>query len=154
MAKHAQSNNLEITNITRKLNQLDALLGDLSPVMQEIAAILENDVNEAFDNERDPTTHAKWVDLDAKTIKQRTRAGKWPGKMLQRTGELVSTLTSDYGAKFARVGVNKDYATTMQFGRADKHIPARPYLPFDGLHPDTAQQILEFLDDKLAETLG
>ncbi|PID61991.1 MAG: phage virion morphogenesis protein [Gammaproteobacteria bacterium] len=153
MAKHAQSNNLAVTQITTKLGQLSALLGDLSPVMQEIAGILERDVTEAFDNERNPTTHAKWADLDEKTIKQRTKAGKWPGKMLQVKGELVGSLTSDYGAKFARVGVGTDYAPAMQFGRPDKNIPARAYLPWDGLHPETAAAVLEFLDGELAKTI-
>lgn len=154
MARRNQTTNLEVSRITQRLEQLESLLGDLRPVMREIAATLERDVTEAFQNEWNPTTHEKWEDLDEKTIAGREKINKWPGRKLQVEGELVGSLSSDYGAKFARVGVSKDYAPAHQFGRPDKNLPARPFLPFDGLHPDTEQAIIDFLEDKITEALS
>ncbi len=159
MAKHKQSNNLATAEITAKLGRLEALLGgDMSDIMRGIAGILEDDVEEAFENEWNPSTHEKWAHLDADTIKQRKAKGKWPGDILRVEGNLASRVTSDYGRKFSRVGVKSagvdDYAPAMQFGRPDKNTPSRPYLPFDGLHPETAAEVLDFLDGKLAEILN
>ncbi len=158
MAKHKQSKNLATAEIISKLEQLTALLdGNTDDIMRGIAGILEADVEDAFENEWSPSTHEKWIRLDAATIKQRKAKGKWPGKMLQVSGELASRVASDYGNKFARVGIKSagvdDYAAAMQFGRPDKNIPARSYLPFDGLHPDTEQKILKLLDKKIAAVL-
>ncbi len=109
MAKHKQSKNLATAEIISKLEQLTALLdGNTDEVMRGIAGILEADVEDAFENERNPSTHEKWIRLDAATIKQRKAKGKWPGRKLQVKGELVGSLTSDYGARFARVGVGTD----------------------------------------------
>lgn len=159
MAKHKQSNNLATAQIVAKLGQLESLLGgDMSRVMRGIAGILESDVEDAFEHERNPSTHEKWERLDADTIKQRKAAGKWPGDILRVEGDLASRGTSDYGDKFARVGVKSagtdDYAPAMQFGRPDKNIPARPYLPFEGLHPDTEQKILDLLETELQRALS
>lgn len=159
MAKHKQSNNLATAQIVAKLGQLESLLaGDMANVMKGIAGILEADVEDAFEYERNPSTHEKWERLDADTIKQRRAAGKWPGDILRVEGNLASRVTSDYGDKFARVGVKSagtdDYALAMQFGRPDKNIPARPYLPFEGLHPTKQREILEFLKAELQRAVS
>lgn len=151
--KHNQSSNLAVAQVTAKLGKLSALLDDMSPIMAEIAAILKRDATEAFQNEWNPSTHEKWADLDEKTIAGREKINKWPGHKLQVEGELVKSLSSDYGSKFARVGLTQDYAPAHQFGRPDKNLPARPFLPFDGLHPDTEQAIIDFLTDKITEAL-
>ncbi len=120
MAKHKQSNNLATAEIIAKLGRLEALLaGDMSDIMRGIAGILEDDVEAAFENEWNPSTHKKWTHLDAATIKQRKAKGKWPGDILRVEGNLASRVTSDYGSKFSRVGVKSagvdDYAPAMQF---------------------------------------
>lgn len=155
MARHRQSDNLVTTQITDRLGKLEALLDNgMASIMQGIAGILEGDVEDAFESEWNPSTHQKWVDLDDATKKQRAAIGKYPGKILQVRGELADRVTSDYGDKFARVGVKSagadDYAAAMQFGRPDKNIPARPYLPWEGLHPDTAARVIAFLDEEIA----
>lgn len=159
MAKHKQSNNLATAQIATKLGRLESLLnGNMSSIMRGIAGILEGDVEDAFENEWNPSTHEKWVQLDEDTIKQRKAAGKWPGDILRVEGNLASRVSSDYGDKFARVGVKSagtdDYAPAMQFGRPDKNIPARPYLPFDGLHPEKIDEILKFIDGELDKALA
>ncbi len=153
MSRNRQDFNLQIQAITDKLDQLYALLGnDMSEVMREIASILERDVQEAFIYERNPTTHEKWAELKFETRQQRIKDNK-DGKILHRDGELVGTLTSDYGARFAKVGLGTDYALAHQFGRPDKNLPARPFLPIADLHEETQEAILEKLDEEINKAL-
>lgn len=154
----SKNKNIATAEITTKLVQLQSLLSDMSPVMQEIAAILELDVDQAFEHQRNPSTHAKWSDIDEDTKRQREAIGKWPGKILQQSGELASRIVSDYGAKFAAVGVQAgkadDYAAAQLFGDDDRNLPARPYLPIEGLHPSTEKKIIRVLDEVIAQALS
>lgn len=154
----SQNKNIASAEITVKLVRLQSLLTDMSPVMQEIAAILELDADQAFEHQRNPSTRAKWSDIDDDTKRQRQAIGKWPGKILQQSGELASRVVSDYGSKFAAVGVQSgeadDYAAAQLFGVADRNLPARPYLPIDGLHPDIEKKILKLIDEEIAQALS
>lgn len=83
----------------------------------------------------------RWSALSPVTIARRKEKGHWPGKMLQVTGSLASSIQPDSGADFARVSTNKVYATTQHFGAAKGafgrskrgpipwgNIPARPFM--------------------------
>ena len=75
----------------------------------------------------------KWVPLSLRTNQARQKKGYWPGKILQQTGRLASSISSYSDNDKAVVGTNVVYAAIQQFGgkagrgkKAD--IPARPYL--------------------------
>jgi len=83
-----------------------------SPLMKNIASIMLDDVYNNFEQEGNPM----WVPLSRNTIKERERKGFWPGKILQRTGQLLKSITSRFTATSAEVGTNKVYAAIHQFG--------------------------------------
>lgn len=116
--------------IQQLLKKLAAKTENLRPFMKNIAGIMADSVEENFDKEGRPE---KWTPLAKVTIKQRTKKGYWPGKILQMRGDLASSITSKYDDNSAVVGTNKIYAAIHQFGgEAGRNkkvkIPARPYL--------------------------
>lgn len=116
--------------IQQLLKKLAAKTQNLRPLMKNIAGIMMDSVEENFEKEGRPE---KWTLLAKVTIKQRTKKGYWPGKILQMRGDLASSITSKYNDNSAVVGTNKIYAAIHQFGGdAGKNkkvkIPARPYL--------------------------
>jgi len=101
--------------------------------MQNIVGIMLDSVEENFEKEGRPD---KWEKLAPSIIKQRTKKGYWPGRILQMRGELAASITSKYDKDSAIVGTNKVYAAIHQFGgdagRGRKvKIPARPYLKIE-----------------------
>lgn len=115
--------------LQQALKRLADKTSDLRPLMQNIAGILEDSVEENFEQEGRP----KWQKLSKATIKERSKKGHWPGMLLQMRGELASSITSSYDSNTAIVGTNKVYAVIHQFGgnagKGEKvKIPARPYL--------------------------
>ena len=119
--------------IRQLLTRLQGRLKDMSPVMRKIAGIMHDAVEENFEKEGRP----KWTPLSPATIKQRKREGKWPGKILQRSGQLAASISEKYDSHSARVGTNKKYAAIQHFGgkagRGHKvTIPERPFLKLDG----------------------
>lgn len=116
--------------IQQLLKKLAAKTENLRPFMKNIAGIMADSVEENFDKEGRPD---KWAPLAKSTIKQRTKKGYWPGKILQMRGDLAASITSKYDDNSAVVGTNKIYAAIHQFGgdagRNKKvKIPARPFL--------------------------
>ena len=90
-------------------------------------------VEENFEKESRPD---KWTPLAKPTIKQRTKKGYWPGRILQVRGDLAASITSKYDENSAVVGTNKVYAVIHQFGgnagmNKKVKIPARPYLKLE-----------------------
>lgn len=98
--------------VQERLNELARRNEDFRPLMGEIAAFLLDRVEENFAQEGRP----KWEPLKASTIEQREREGKWPGKILQRSGSLASSFSTAHDEKSATVGSNKVYAKTHQLG--------------------------------------
>jgi phage virion morphogenesis protein len=116
--------------IQQLLKKLVTKAENLRPLMKNIAGIMLDSVEENFEKEGRPD---KWEKLAPSTIKQRTKKGYWPGKILQMRGELAASITSKYDDNSAVVGTNKVYAAIHQFGgdagRNKKvKIPTRPYL--------------------------
>lgn len=137
--------------VMRSLNRLIKRGFDPSEAMRDIAGILADVAEEAFEKETDPSTGDKWPRLAEATIAQRLKRGFWPGKMLQVTGGLASSVTTDSGRDFALVGSNKEYAAIHQLGgkagRGRKvKIPARPFL---GLSDSAADEIVAVIRDFL-----
>lgn len=96
---------------------------DFSPATAEIAGIMLDAVEENFDKEGRPVA---WQPLAPSTIKQRTKEGTWPGKKLQRSGDLASSVQPDHDKTSASVSTNKVHGPTQHFGRGP--IPARPFM--------------------------
>lgn len=82
------------------------------PLLRNISGIMLDDVHENFEQEGRPA----WRALSEKTIKDRQSKGYWPGKILQRTGQLLKSIISKYDNNSAQVGTNKNYAALHQFG--------------------------------------
>lgn len=57
-----------------------------------------------------------WQRLSHKTIEQRKKKGYWPGKILQRTGQLKRSIISSYGEDYAQVSTNLIYAAIQNYG--------------------------------------
>lgn len=127
------------------LQQLADRMGDLSPFMQEVSGVLAFGVEEAFRLEQDPVTGQPWEELADATVAHRSEAGHWPGKILQVSGQMAVSYSTDFGPDFAVVGTNLVYAAIHQFGgpagrNRSIEIPARPTL---GLAEQSVDEILD-----------
>lgn len=102
---------------------------NLRPLMKNIAGIMADSTEEDFKEEGRP----KWKDLSEKTKIARKKTGHYPGQILQVSGQLALSVTTQYDETSAVIGSNKVYAAIHQLGgQAGKNkktiIPARPYL--------------------------
>jgi phage virion morphogenesis protein len=99
--------------VTALLQRLHGGMHNPTPLMRAIAGIFEAETEANFAAEGRPA----WLGLAPATIRQRTRAGTWPGKMLQvSSAGLAASVHTDYGRSFARIGSNKVYAAIQQLG--------------------------------------
>ena len=129
-------------DIERKLLELAQKGENLRPLMKNIAGIFASATEENFKNEGRPD---KWTELSEATKKQRTKQKKWPGQILQVSGQLASSISTQYDDESVVIGSNLDYAAIHQLGgQAGKNkkveIPARPYLK---LTDDDFNEILD-----------
>ena len=129
-------------DVERKLLELAQKGENLRPLMKNIAGIFASATEENFKNEGRPD---KWTELSEATKKQRTKQKKWPGQILQVSGQLASSISTQYDDESAIIGSNLDYAAIHQLGgQAGKNkkveIPARPYLK---LTDDDFNEILD-----------
>lgn len=114
---------------------------DLRPAFRKVAGVLADSIEETFEKERDPVTGAPWADLRPETKNRRAEVGKWPGKKLQVTGQLIASFSTRYGKDFAVVGTNKEYAPQLHFGR--NAIPRMVARPFLGVTQDEIDEITD-----------
>lgn len=138
-------------------DRLLAAADDMSPVMREISEILYDQTMENFEQEGRPA----WQLLAPSTIAERTRLGYWPGKILQRSGQLKSAVAPFSGPKEAGVSVALPYAAIQQLGGAagrggSAQIPGRPYLPIEAgaggeLQAEAADNIILALNTYLLD---
>lgn len=139
---------------TGALERLLAANVDLSPLMREFQGKLEAIVEDNFESEGRPG----WAPLSPVTIAQREKEGKWPGKILQRTGQLAASMTGGHNATSAWVGTNVPYARTQHFGaskgafgatRSGVPIPWGdiPSRPFFSATQEDREALLEMLID-------
>jgi phage virion morphogenesis protein len=141
---------LKHQHLQQTLSQIENAIGNLTPLMQSIAAELASQTEENFEHEGRP----EWPELSDVTTEKRAKHGHWPGQILQVSAAgLAASITTHANDSSAMVGSNKPYAAMMQFGgeQADfphlwGDIPARQYLPVDSegtLQPETEQAILD-----------
>lgn len=129
-------------DVEKKLLEFAQKCENLRPLMKNIAGIFASATEENFKNEGRPD---KWTELSEVTKKQRTKQKKWPGQILQVSGQLASSISTQYDYESAVIGSNLDYAAIHQLGgQAGKNkkveIPARPYLK---LTDDDFNEILD-----------
>ncbi|HBE44260.1 MAG TPA: phage virion morphogenesis protein [Deltaproteobacteria bacterium] len=122
--------------VIQLLKRLEQKMGDMTPVMRAIAGIMHDAVEQNFEEEGRP----KWKPLSPATIMQREKKGHWPGKILQASGQLASSINSRATSNSAIVGTNKKYAAIHQLGGKTKAHIIKPRhkaaLFFPGLkHP-------------------
>lgn len=126
-------NPIEVTIDNKKVE--DALLNvaqktsNLRPLMKNIAGIMADATEQNFKDEGRP----KWKDLSVATKTARKKTGNYPGQILQVSGQLALSITTQYDNESAVIGSNKVYAAIHQLGgQAGKNkkvtIPTRPYL--------------------------
>ncbi len=126
--------------VEKALLEIAQKTSNLRPLMKNIAGIMADSTEENFKEEGRP----KWKDLSEKTKTARKKTGHYPGQILQVSGQLALSITTQYDDTSAVIGSNKVYAAIHQLGgQAGKNkkttIPARPYL---NLTDDNFKEIL------------
>ncbi|WP_322521161.1 phage virion morphogenesis protein [Guyparkeria halophila] len=141
-------------SVLNALQRLDDRLTNLTPAMRDIAGVLTDATERAFQDEADPATGTPWAPLTEATVGMR---GGDAHPILQRSGQLAASVTGDWGPDHAVAGTNKVYAAMQQFGGITKansmipykEIPARPFL---GIGDEDKNEILDIVRSYLDPT--
>ena len=121
---------IENQEVNKRLLEIASKTENLRPLMKNIAGILAFSTEENFKNEGRPE---KWTDLKEITKNKRKEQHKWPGQIFQVSGQLASSISTQYDDNSAVIGSNLPYAAIHQLGgQAGRNkktkIPARPYI--------------------------
>lgn len=136
--------------VEKALLEIAQKTSNLRPLMKNIAGIMADSTEENFKEEGRP----KWKDLSEKTKTARKKTGHYPGQILQVSGQLALSVTTQYDDSSAVIGSNKVYAAIHQLGgQAGKNkkttIPARPYLVVtDDDFEDILSQTQKYITEK------
>ena len=136
--------------VEKALLEIAQKTSNLRPLMKNIAGIMADSTEENFKVEGRP----KWKDLSEKTKTARKKTGHYPGQILQVSGQLALSVTTQYDDTSAVIGSNKVYAAIHQLGgQAGKNkkttIPARPYLVVtDDDFEDILSQTQKYITEK------
>lgn len=136
--------------VEKALLEIAQKTSNLRPLMKNIAGIMADSTEENFKEEGRP----KWKDLSEKTKTARKKTGHYPGQILQVSGQLALSVTTQYDETSAVIGSNKVYAAIHQLGgQAGKNkkttIPARPYLVVtDDDFEDILSQTQKYITEK------
>ncbi len=106
--------------LKRRISNNRSLMASISETMR--VAVLKN-----FESEGS-RLGKQWQRLSHKTIKQREKKGYWPGKILQRTGQLKRSILSSYGDDYAQVSTNLIYAAIQNYGGIIHRSSLKTYL--------------------------
>ena len=98
--------------VTGLLQRVAGGMHNTTPLMRAIAGIFESETEANFSAGGRPA----WMGLAPSTIRQRTKAGTWPGKILEVSGSLAASVTPRYNRREAVIGSNKVYALIQQVG--------------------------------------
>ena len=145
----------DTSKLKRRVDKLTRRARDASPAFAEIRELMLSEIEENFEQEGgfsspdSPIGGDKdWPDLEPSTKKKRARKGKWPGKILQVSGQLAASITGDSGRDYAQAGTNKEYAAIQHYGgQAGRNrsvtIEPRPYMHIPYRSLEEAREILE-----------
>lgn len=133
--------------VEKALLEIAQKISNLRPLMKNVAGIMADSTEENFKVEGRP----KWKDLSEKTKSARKKTGHYPGQILQVSGQLAMSITTQYDNESAVIGSNKVYAAIHQLGgQAGKNkktiISARPYLK---LTDDDFDEIISIVEKYL-----
>lgn len=130
-------------DVRAALQKLLAKLGDLEPVFRELGESLLISHRARFERAVSPAG-VPWPDLSPATLK---RKKKNRDKILVLDGWLRQL---NYAASKTelRIGTDRIYGATHQFGRPEQNIPARPFL---GLDDAERAEVLDVLAEWLAD---
>jgi len=146
-------------DVQKALDSALARFNDLTRLMEDIAGVLEDEAQSAFREQRSPKGRG-WARLSEVTIALRQKSGHWPGQILQRSGRLAGSISSQVTPNSATVGTNVIYAAVQQFGAAKRQfkgvapwgrIPGRPFL---GLSDEGRDEIIELAEQYVQRTFG
>lgn len=133
--------NIDITlddaEVSVLLAQLQAKLGDLTPVFQDLGEALLISHRERFNKGIGPDG-APWPDLSPA---YRSHKPKNRDRVLVLDGWLRQLIYQAGGTEL-RIGTDKKYGATHQFGDPGRQIPARPFLGIDEAERQTMLETL------------
>jgi phage virion morphogenesis protein len=105
---------LDDSAINKRLQQLVGVMDKPRPLMLQIAETLHFHSMQMFEQQGFPAS--SWPALRPSTIRARTKQGHWPGKILQVTGQLASSIQTAAGDDYAQIGTNMVYAPIQHLG--------------------------------------
>lgn len=132
----------QLGQMSDKISTLAQGLDDLRPVMQGIAAIVENSTRERFAN-KENSEGVAWQELSPETIERK----KGRGGILVEYGDLMRSITGHATAVSAEVGTDRPYGKYHQMGWG---VPQREFL---GLSEDDVLDIQDLLNDFMEDLL-
>jgi phage virion morphogenesis protein len=139
---------IDTSDLQKLLSGLLKRMDNLSGPMAILGETILTSIQENFESGGRPT---RWEPLAPSTIVERERKGKWPGRILVRTGVsggLLGSISYEAFPRKAVVSANKIYAAIHHFGgkagRGGKtDIPARPYMMIQDEDMDEMQAALK-----------
>ncbi|MDD5249650.1 MAG: phage virion morphogenesis protein [Rhodocyclaceae bacterium] len=151
MTTHIELDDEAVNAVLGRLVELGA---DTSMATRPISEDLMAAVEDKFARELGP--EGPWQDLADSTKKAREKRGTWPGKKLQETTRLLSSIQPFYDASEAVVGTNVIYAMIQNWGgQAGRNhattIPAREYF---WLSDEDWQRIFESAESVLDRVIA
>lgn len=130
--------------LQRRLN------GDLTPLMEAIGTVLENNTRQRFADKQSPTG-VTWASLAPKTVKHKTnkrvtKDGVTATGVLVESGDLFRSIISVASNGRLEVGTDREYGVFHQIGIVGENLPARPFL---GIGDDDKNEINNVVNDYL-----
>ena len=105
---------IDLSNTEETLANLGMATGEMAQLFDEIRDLIIEDTAENFEGEHDPDG-IPWADLAPETIRKRRRRGTWPGKKLQDSKALVTSVL----VRGAFDNVDRETAYSLEFGTSD-----------------------------------
>lgn len=128
--------------VLRVLGEIARRAADLTPAFQDIGEALLNSTKDRFAEQQAPDG-TPWEALSP-AYQERKKKNK--DLILVLDGYLHDTIRYQASAEELRVGTDRIYGATQQFGDPRRNIPARPFL---GLSEDDQTMVLEVLREYL-----
>ena len=95
---------IDIRNLDSALQRLSNALTDMTPAMRAIGEQVASKIDQTFVNQADPYGNP-WAALSAVTLSRRRQGGAG-AKILQDTGHLKNSITSNPGRQEVTIGLN------------------------------------------------
>lgn len=139
----------EFPILVERLTELqERLNGDLTPLMQAIGVVLENNTRQRFTDKQSPDG-VSWQSLAPATVKRKknksvSKDGVTATGILVETGDLFKSITSLATHSKVEVGTDRHYGKYHQLGGVG--LPARPFL---GIDDDDKDEVNNVINDYL-----